>query len=1154
MSKKLYFLISFVLVLSLAGSASAQTFWTDGSGDHLWCNPGNWDNGLPEFNPDITSWETRGIDAGINIENMTDPVLIGPGCDAEAAWVGVGYPVNTGPGVGLNMTGGTFSAMEIALGECDGGFGWMTMSGGTVDFVDYGYLAVGSNGGEGRLDMTGGTMNLLGKEFLGSPVVWAGCIRLPKNEGKCEGNPGVGHIQLDGGTINTRILVMADNGTMDITGGAMTIHDDQAMVDFYLGGPNTITDYINDWIADGNLTAYGGNGIVGVAYIETPDLNEPNEVWIAGRLSLGAAWLPLPFDGAIDILRDVVLRWLPGDYVQAVDGHKLYFADNFTDVNSRLVTPETLTDPCYSAGTLETLELAKTYYWAVDEVNGATTWPGPVWRFTMDRGVAYDPDPPDEAEDVNSRALTLSWLPGIDANDVNGHEVYFGTSWAEVNSATTATTGIYRGPDDVLGPDGNDRYSYVIPGGDLPFALGEAYFWRIDEVNGTNTWKGDIWSFIVEGRAKAVYPADEAGNIPALNLILRWEAGTGSDGHDVYFGSDEAAVEDANTNTAGIYRGPPTQSLADVNYLVPEDLEVGKAYYWRIDEVNVTGGTFVKGDAWSFTTGSFLIVDSFEWYQTHQELRDVWKDSTTGTIPNNKAELFVESADANKFLDTGEQSMRFYYRNMAATSGAGCTAEANLPLEVGTDWTVGGVKALVVNFCGDTDNGQEDHRSYTLANDRLWLSLVDGGSNEGIMRLPDMNDVIDGQWHTWNISLLDPNFSGVDMNNVAKVYIGFGGVKGEAPSKYGAGYDDLIGDTVWFDDISLYPPRCMPELTGIDTLYSLGDFTEDCNTDYFDLEIMARDWNMRGMWAQAGMPGIDPIIEYLFDEGSGTTAANTGSYTTDPNYDITLGLDRDGNVDPNCDPEWEYDPCNPDRGWYMRLDGGSEVNEYSDTDYLVFSALNFADPGINHMSITAWIKRGVGEQADGYTGLVHSRDYDEVLINAGLTFGGGAGGKEGWGWNGQVGYGWVEDAGCWGYHSELYIPEEEWAFCAVVVKPDSADLYMSDGNELWAATNVFEHPPELWEVPIEIGSDLNRGGERSFRGAMDDVRIYDYALTAGEIMGLAGVEGIIYVPLKSVADIVVGDKDPCYPTVDDQVDFEDYTQLAKHWLETNLWP
>ena len=119
MSKKLCFLTTFILVLLLSGIASAQTetFWTDASGDHFWTNPANWDAGLPEFNPDLTDWESRGKDARIDVAAMANPVLIRPGHVAEGAWVGIGESVDTGPGVALNMTGGTLRAMEITLGE-----------------------------------------------------------------------------------------------------------------------------------------------------------------------------------------------------------------------------------------------------------------------------------------------------------------------------------------------------------------------------------------------------------------------------------------------------------------------------------------------------------------------------------------------------------------------------------------------------------------------------------------------------------------------------------------------------------------------------------------------------------------------------------------------------------------------------------------------------------------------------------------------------------------------------------------------------------------------------------------------------------------------------------------------------------------------------
>jgi len=80
--------------------------------------------------------------------------------------------------------------------------------------------------------------------------------------------------------------------------------------------------------------------------------------------------------------------------------------------------------------------------------------------------------------------------------------------------------------------------------------------------------------------------------------------------------------------------------------------------------------------------------------------------------------------------------------------------------------------------------------------------------------------------------------------------------------------------------------------------------------------------------------------------------------------------------------------------------------------------------------------------------------------------------------------------------------------------------------------------------------------DRFFRGQLDAVRVYDYSLSPGEILGLAEMTGIVYLPLKSDADLCVGNKsptDPCAP-IDDQIDFCDWSKFADEWLEEKLWP
>ncbi|HEX41384.1 MAG TPA: LamG domain-containing protein, partial [Phycisphaerales bacterium] len=88
---------------------------------------------------------------------------------------------------------------------------------------------------------------------------------------------------------------------------------------------------------------------------------------------------------------------------------------------------------------------------------------------------------------------------------------------------------------------------------------------------------------------------------------ISWMAGDLAVQHDVYFGVDASAVANATTTTAGIYKGRQTGTTYAAG------LEMGRTYYWRIDEVN-SDSTITKGRVWSFTVLDYLIVDDFESY------------------------------------------------------------------------------------------------------------------------------------------------------------------------------------------------------------------------------------------------------------------------------------------------------------------------------------------------------------------------------------------------------------------------------------------------------------------------------------------------------------------------------------------------------------
>ena len=408
------------------------------------------------------------------------------------------------------------------------------------------------------------------------------------------------------------------------------------------------------------------------------------------------AYSPDPADGSIHADTWVTLSWKAGDFAVS---HDIYLGDNLDDVNNAANDSELfrgnqdLNSTFYVAGFPgfaypDGLINGTTYYWRIDEVNDANTaspWKGPVWSFTIPPKTAYSPVPADEAEFV-ALNVQLKWTPGYGAKL---HFVVFGDDFDEVSNA-------------VMGKlNGTTTYN---PG---PLELAKTYYWRVDESDGSNTYKGEVWSFTTEGAVSGPNPANGAVDVKPTQ-ILTWDAGAVAASHEVYFGMDTNAVKNA-TKASPEYKGP--KALGEESYN-PGKLTLNTTYYWRIDEVNdASPDSPWAGPVWSFTTGDYFVIDDFEdydtgenqiWYAWHDGLgygapgtADYYAGNGTGAAVGDET---TASYTEETIVHGGSQSMPVSYDNNK--QGFSKYSEVDYALTNQRDWTEEGVANLSIWFRG----------------------------------------------------------------------------------------------------------------------------------------------------------------------------------------------------------------------------------------------------------------------------------------------------------------------------------------------------------------------------------------------------------------------------------------------------------------------
>ncbi|MHC4165467.1 MAG: DUF1349 domain-containing protein [Planctomycetota bacterium] len=330
MCKKLIFSVAVVMVLGLAGDATANNF-TDAGPTHFFTDPNNWAQGVPNLEEGGQRWGDMTVDGAICI--ITAPMNVSAG--------GL-YPGCYGADNMVVMTGGYLQTQyfNVGRGRADGNHegskGYFLMTGGVIetegfkipnqfDEQEFGPWT----GTEGHVDLYGGEIYVSGWFHVGSrdPHVYEGGI------GTMDITEGMLVVQEDPanpGAVRDKIQGYIDNGWITaydkFGGGTLELDYDvrnPGMTTLTaLPAPPTLTTLFSDdfetpqdYIADG-VGATGWDGFLGLDPNETVDalnasIDSAGQLYLASTNgSYGAPWTPLgPF----------LYKIVEGDFIATVN-------------------------------------------------------------------------------------------------------------------------------------------------------------------------------------------------------------------------------------------------------------------------------------------------------------------------------------------------------------------------------------------------------------------------------------------------------------------------------------------------------------------------------------------------------------------------------------------------------------------------------------------------------------------------------------------------------------------------------------------------------------------------------------------------------------------------------------------------------------------
>ncbi|MBN1505324.1 MAG: LamG domain-containing protein [Sedimentisphaerales bacterium] len=277
------------------------------------------------------------------------------------------------------------------------------------------------------------------------------------------------------------------------------------------------------------------------------------------------ASLPEPADKVTEVVRDASLRWMMGDTART---HDVYFGTNANDVNEATVADARdvlvsggQTPPAYDLPGL--LDYNETYYWRVDEIeaDGTTMYKGPLWSFTIVNFILVDDF--ERYTDTEPNRIFETWADGWGTND-NGAIVGHIDPDLDAGEHYAGTTVLHKGLQSMpLNYDTEYKYSETVLTLD-----GAARDWTTDDVQELSLWfRG--------------YPAYQGGFTEAPTGTYTM-LGAGADiwgaADECHFAYKEVAASATISIVARVESVSATHDYAKAGVMIRDDLDPNSRY------------------------------------------------------------------------------------------------------------------------------------------------------------------------------------------------------------------------------------------------------------------------------------------------------------------------------------------------------------------------------------------------------------------------------------------------------------------------------------------------------------------------------------------------------------------------------------------------